>query len=147
MKNYTTSYIRHVLNDVTGELEKVRFTKDTTYKESVRQGWRRMYNNGYDATMMELKSDLEKNIFIYIRDMFTKRQVEVNISQVLIARKFNTTPPTVNRLIKKLIDVEFLLKINRGVFRMNPFILIPYQADGIALQKEWTELMQSREED
>ena len=137
MKNYSESFVKTVLNESTGELESHRFTRDIRYNKTKKQGWLAMYKNGYDEVMMILNSSLEKSIFISIRDGFTKAQTEVNISQVNISKKFNTTKPTVNRLIKKLCEVGFLMKIRRGVYRMNPYILVPYQADGLKLQQDW----------
>ena len=31
-------------------------------------------------------------------------------------------------------------KVERGIYRMNPFIYVPYQADAQILQDEWKEL-------
>jgi len=101
-----------------------------------------MYKNGYDMVMLNLNSKLEMKIFIEIRDSFTKNKVEVNLSQVELAKKFDSTKSTVNRLIKKFIDIEFLIKIERGIYRMNPFIYVPYQADAQILQEEWKELIE-----
>jgi len=141
MKHYSNSIVKRVLNTDTGELEPIRFTQDIQYNQGKKRGWVPMYKNGYDEVMINLGSKLEHKLFIEIRDMFTSRNTEVAISQVDLANRFDSTPPTINRLIKKLLEIEFLLKIRRGVYRMNPFILIPYQADGYKLQEEWDELM------
>ena len=99
-----------------------------------------MYKNGYDMVMLNLNSKLEMKIFIAIRDSFSRSKIEINISQVKLAEKFNTTKSTVNGFIKKLVEIGFLIKIERGIYRMNPFIYVPYQADAPFLQAEWTEL-------
>ena len=139
-QHYTESFVKQVLNE-NGEIVSERFTKDNTYKKNGKQGWVKMYKNGYDEVMMSLKSDLEKNIFIYIRDMFTKNQDEVSMSQAELASMFNTTAPTVNRFMKKMEQVGFLFKARKGVYRMNPYILTPYQAETQRLQDEWDKLI------
>jgi hypothetical protein len=139
MKYYTESLMKTVLNKETGELEDHRFIKDTVYRKDKKQGWIAMYKNGYDEIMMSLKSDLEKRLFIDIRDRFTKNKKVVAINQTSLAKKYDTTKSTVNRFIKKMKDIDFLYKTDDG-YMMNPFMIIPYQADGLELQNEWKEL-------
>ena len=129
-----------VLNEKTGELETELFIRDMRVKNRGKQGWTKMYKNGYDMVMLNLNSKLEMRMFIAIRDSFTKNRVETSISQVKLAKEFDTTKSTVNRLIKKLVEIEFLMKIERGIYRMNPFIYLPYQDDAQLLQEEWKEL-------
>ena len=140
MKHYTESMTKLVLNETSGELETQLFIRDIEVKNSGKQGWTKMYKNGYDMVMLNLNSKLEMKIFIAIRDSFSRSKIEINISQVKLAEKFNTTKSTVNRFIKKLVEIGFLIKIERGIYRMNPFIYVPYQADAPFLQAEWTEL-------
>ena len=139
-KHYTESFIKQTV-DEHGEVKDERYTRDTKYTKNGKQGWIRMYKNGYDETMIQLKSTLEMNIFIYIRDEFTKNQEEVGFVQVDMAKKFNTTPHKINHLMRKLVDVGFLMKIRRGVYRMNPYILAPYQANLQNLQDHWDNIV------
>jgi len=143
MKNYSESFVRSILNDTTGEIESHRYTKDTVYKEQKKRGWIPMYKNGYDEVMVNLKSKLEMDMFMDVRDRFTKLSPTVGINQRDLSSKHNTTPATVNRFIKKMCSIEFIMKVDRGVYMMNPFILVPYQSDGLELQKEWTKLMEN----
>jgi len=136
VKNYSKSIIKQLLTP-NSEIETIRMREDVTYKEQKKQGWISMYKDGYDKTIMCLKSDLEKSVFMQVRDMFTRSQTEVNVSQVKIAKAHKSTAPTISKIVKKLVDVGFLMKVSRGVYRMNPFVLVPYQADGLKLQKEW----------
>ena len=140
MKHYTETMTKIILNEDSGELEKQLFTRDVKQKSRGKQGWTKMYKNGYDMVMLNLNSKLEMRLFIAIRDSFTRNRVEVNISQVKLVEEFNTTKSTVSRFIKKLVEIEFLMKIDRGVYRMNPFIYVPYQEDALMLQKEWEEM-------
>ena len=142
-QHYTESFVKQVLNE-NGEIVPERFTKDNAYKKNGKQGWVKMYKNGYDEVMMSLKSDLEKNIFIKIRDMFTKNQDEVSISQTDLASIFKTTSPTVNRFMKKMEQIGFLFKVRKGVYRMNPYILTPYQSETQRLQDDWDKLIKEQ---
>ena len=137
MNHYTETMTKIILNEESGELERQLFTRDVIPKSRGKQGWTKMYKNGYDMVMLNLNSKLEMRLFISIRDSFTKNRVEVNISQVKLVEKFNTTKSTVSRFIKKLVDIGFLMKIERGIYRMNPFIYVPYQDDALLLQEEW----------
>lgn len=140
MKYYTETMTKIILNENTGELETELFTRDVKIKSTGKQGWRKMYKNGYDMVMLNLNSKLEMKLFISIRDSFTRNRVEVNLSQKKLVEEFNTTKSTVSRFIKKLVEIGFLMKIDRGIYRMNPFIYLPYQEDAFVLQEEWKRL-------
>jgi len=142
MKYYTESMTKLVLNEESRELEAQLFIRDRERKNSGKQGWTKMYKNGYDMVMLNLNSKLEMRMFISIRDSFTKNRVETSISQVKLAEELGSTKSTVNRFVKKLVEIDFLMKIERGIYRMNPFIYIPYQADALFLQSEWEKLKQ-----
>ena len=140
MEYYTESMTKLVLNEESGELESQLFIRDIKRKNSGKQGWTKMYKNGYDMVMLNLNSKLEMRLFIAIRDSFTKNRIEVHISQVKLAKEFDTTKSTVNRFVKKLVDIKFLMKVDRGIYRMNPFIYVPYHVDAPLLQQEWEDL-------
>jgi len=139
MKHYTKSIFTKILNEETGELESKRFIEDASYSKTIKQGWKIMYAR-YDEVVLSMNSQLETKLMIAIRDSFTKNNVEAFISQKKLAKLYYTTPSTVNRLVKKLVDIDFLLKIDRGIYRLNPYSYLPYQANGLLLQKEWDEL-------
>ena len=142
MKHYTKSVYKQILNTDTGEFEKCRFVEDTKYKLSKKQGWKAMYTTEYDKVLMALKSNLEKNMFMDIRDRFTKSKTVLEINQSSLAKKHKTTKSTVSKFMKKMRDIEFIKKTEDG-YRMNPYMLIPYQADGLQLQQEWDSLSHS----
>ncbi len=137
MKNYTNYLQRTLLNDRTGELEPVTFKQVVSSVKIGRQGWRKMYPNNYDLLIFELKSDLEKILFMDIRNRFTKDRPEIMLNQSELARKYDTTPPTVNKFIRKLESVPFLYKVDKGIYRMNPYTYLPYHANAEELQKVW----------
>ena len=138
MKYYSTSIPMEVLNPETGEFETKRFTQDSTYNTGIKQGWRRMYI-AYDEVMEHLNSQKEIQMFIHIRNLFTKSKPNVNINQTKLAKEFDVNRVTLNRFVKKLTSVEFINKEDDSSYRMNPYMFIPYRADAKTLQEEWNE--------
>jgi hypothetical protein len=141
MVYYSEIITKQILNEQTGEIEKVSFTKDAQITNNGKGGWRKMYTNGYDEAMFQLKSTLEMKLFVDVRDRFTATKSRVAINQAKLARQYNSTPATINKFFKKMIQVGFLTKDDEGAYLMNPFIFIPYQADAKKLQDEWTALV------
>ena len=39
-----------------------------------------------------------------------------------------------------MLEINLLMRIDRGIYRLNPFAYLPYQSDGALLQKEWLRL-------
>ncbi len=132
-----------VLNKTTGELETqdLRVLKPTS---KIKGGYRMMYKN-YDEIQSELlKSNLDIRIFLYIRDKFSRTRIETSISARAIANELNTTPSKVSTLIKQLVENNFLMRVDRGIYRMNPFMFIPYGSPAEELQKEWEKLKEEQ---
>ena len=106
---------------------------------SGKRGWRKMYLQ-YDEIILGMNSKLETRLMLKIRDSFTKHKMLANINQKELAAQFETTPPTVNRLVKKLVSLEFIYKVDRGIYMMNPYIILPYQANAKEWQDEWEKI-------
>jgi len=100
-----------------------------------------VYVNNYDDVLVNLKSSKEIEIFLAIKKMFTKSRSEVGFVQSELAKKMNVSRVKVSTIIRMLISIGFIKKVTRTTYRMNPYIYLPYQADGSALQEEWDELM------
>ena len=125
-----------VLNETTGELE----TQDCRVidrKSTIRGGFKMIYKSYDDIQAEVLKSGLDIKIFLYIREKFTYMRVESILSARDIAKELNTSTPKVSVLMKELVDKKFLKRVHRGIYRMNPFMFLPYKSDGVTLQKEW----------
>jgi hypothetical protein len=43
----------------------------------------------------------------------------------------------------KMVESDLLMRIDRGLYRLNPFAYLPYQSDGALLQKEWLGLKEN----
>ena len=48
-------------------------------------------------------------------------------------------------MLKRLVELKYLKRVSKGVYRLNPFIYLPYKANGVELQKEWLELESNEE--
>ena len=130
---------QRVLNIDTGELESQDY-KAIKPIRSIKGGYRMTYKSYDEIQANLLKSQLDIKIFLYIRDKFTYARIEAHISARDIAKKLKTTPSKVSTLMKTLVDNDFLKRVDRGIYRMNPFMFIPYKSNAELLQKEWKKL-------
>ena len=130
---------QRVLNAVSGELEAQDYRAIQTVRK-IKGGYRMVYKSYDDIQVSLLKSGLDIKIFLYIRDKFTYQRIESNISARKIADELETTTSKTSHLIKLLVDNDFLMRVDRGIYRINPFMFIPYKSNAELLQKEWKEL-------
>ena len=54
-----------------------------------------------------------------------------------IAKKLKTSQQKVSGIIKRMVDEDVLRRVSRGIYKLNPFVYMPYMANGEKLQKEW----------
>lgn len=112
--------------------------------KKIRGGFRMVYE-AYDQALIEtVTSSKDLMVVTYIRDMFTYTKCEVYLSAKDIASKFDISSRKVESLIKKMVETSLLARVGRGVYRLNPFMYIPFRADAELLQKEWTELLKRK---
>ena len=128
-----------VLNDDTGELESKEY-KEIKTLTGVKGGFSIMYKTYDQAVIDSIRSKTDLEVIIYIRNLFTYKQTNNNISKVKVSNQFNITEQKITRLIKRMVDSSLLMRVERGIYRLNPYMYLPYHADGKALQREWDEL-------
>jgi len=129
---------KRVLNEATGELESVDFTEETK-RSKLRGGFNLMYHKSYEEiTEKVINSNTDLKVFNWITNSFTYQRVEVPLTYSQCEVK--VSQPQYARLLKKLVEESYLKRVARGVYRLNPYIYIPYRADGSELQAEWSEL-------
>lgn len=137
-----TDIITHkVLNEATGELESKQFIEQKT-KKTIRGGFNLMYHMKYEEvneSVVTSKTDLK--LFNWITNRFTYQKVDVPL--IYSECNIPLSQPKFSRFIKSLVEVNYLLRTSRGVYRLNPFIYVPFRADGSELQAEWMELTQT----
>ena len=140
MRFEKSTYIitKKILNDNTGELEPKDFKelKEVSY---LRGGFNMIYHKSYEVvTESAIKSNTDLKLFNWITNEFTYQKVDVPLPYSQC--KVSISQPQFSRMIKRLVELNYLMRTSRGVYRMNPFIYIPYKGTGDELQKEWNEL-------
>ena len=132
-----TKIITHqILNEATGELEAKDF-KEMKQKSKLRGGFMLIYGS-YDSALINIiSSSVDYQIVTYIRDKFTYSKTEIHLSSQHIAGLFKVSKPKVTRLIKSMVDNDLLMRVDTGIYRLNPFMFIPFRANGSELQHEW----------
>jgi len=126
-----------ILNEDTGELENKKFNEEKK-KKTIKGGFNMIYHKNYEEIMEEvINSNKELKLFNWIINNFTYDIKEAYISypgSEIISKTQYT------KMIKKLLELNFLYKVKRSVYRLNPFIYLPYRANAEELQQEWREL-------
>ena len=143
MEFYTTVNIipKKVLNENTGELEDKQFI-EKKYKKRIKGGSNIMYHlDFFEIERQAIKSQKDVELFVWITNQFTYKQVEAHISYSKCPIKISESQ--YKKMIRRLLDLGYLMRISRGVYRLNPFVYVPYKADASELQKEWIELEKS----
>ncbi len=119
------SYGLKTVNPLTGEIETTQaYIKNKSKIYKSKRGWTKMYRIKYDEVAREMTSKLEYDIMAYIRDSNIPKTFVLSFSIEKITRDFNTTRNTVAKAIRKLRDLEFIVKVN-NTYLLNPFIYVP----------------------
>jgi hypothetical protein len=40
-------------------------------------------------------------------------------------------------MLKILVEEQYLMRVHRGIYRLNPFVYLPVMSDAQLLQSEW----------
>jgi hypothetical protein len=128
-----------ILNENTGELEEKSFKEEFTRKQ-VKGGFNMIYHKAYEEVTEEvIKSNQDLKLFNWVTNKFTYAQVEVMLTHPTCPLKISQ--PKFSKFIKALVEMQYLLRVSRGLYRLNPFIYLPYRAEAETLQMEWNELI------
>lgn len=106
----------------------------------LRGGFRMVYKSYDDALVTIVKSTKDLELLILIRDMFTYKQVEVNLSTTDLHAKTGIAKSKITEVVSRMVSADLLRKIRRGVYRLNPYMYVPFRADAETLQAEWLTL-------
>lgn len=139
---YTTKssiLTQQVLNQATGELETQILREEKTIKR-VRGGFNMIYHKSYEQIMEAvIRSNKDLKLFNWITNQFTYARVEVPV--VYSECTIDVSQPVFSKLVKQLVELNYLLRVGRGIYRLNPFIYVPYKGDSSILQDEWNQLV------
>jgi hypothetical protein len=130
-----------ILNKETGELETKDF-REVKESKKIKGGFSMVYHKDYDEILKEtVFSNKEMILFIWIREQFTYQRVETYITYSLAKEDgIDISKRQFSTMVKRLVENKFLKRIKRGIYRLNPYIYLPYKAEASVLQKQWNEL-------
>jgi len=128
-----------VLNENTGELE-TKYFHEEAKKKTIRGGFNMIYHKNYEDVMEKVvSSNKELRLFNWIINQFTYMKTEVSLSYLDV--NFISRPQFI-KMIKTLVELQCLKRVKRGIYRLNPFMYLPFRADGEELQAEWNQLQE-----
>jgi hypothetical protein len=146
----------HVIDSTTGEISTKDF-KEIVTKSNLKRGFRMVYALYDEAQLYIVKGEKDLAVMLHIRNLFTKNKVEIplnarKIAKEIVIKKENKIEKgigvsKVSTVIRRMVEVDLLMRIERGVYRLNPFAYLPYQSEGALLQKEWLELKEVKKVD
>lgn len=106
--------------------------------KKLRGGFNMIYHKSYEEITEEaIKSNNDVKLFNWVTNQFTYARVEVPL--VYADCTVDVSQPTFSRMIKTLVRLKYIKRVGRGIYRLNPFIYVPFRADGSELQQEWND--------
>jgi len=134
-----SNIVQHkILNEATGELEARDFIEvDRSSKRSkIRGGFNIMYHKSYEeVTEAVINSNKDLRLFNWITNEFTYSS---SVGSIVYSRcSIDISSSAFGRMVRKLVEVGYLKKVGRGLYKLNPFIYVPYRANATELQEEW----------
>ena len=133
-----TVITENIINPETGEISKKDFREIVT-KSKLKGGFTMSYKLYDEILLKVIKGEKDLRIFLEIKNRFTKTKIEIPLNARKISEKLEVSTPKVSSVISKMVEADMLMRVERGIYRLNPFAYIPYQSSS-DLQKEWLEL-------
>jgi len=136
MSFYTESITKQVLNQDTGEVENEVYTRDVRKKSGIKQGWTMTYIDYDEMLATVVKSNLDMKLVMHLKLMI-KRDFTLTINVPKEAKKIDVGKDKIYKMLKRLVDAEFLEKTDTG-YKSNPFMFLPYKpTDAEGEQRKW----------
>jgi len=139
-----TVITENIINPETGEISKKDFREIVT-KSKLKGGFTMSYKLYDEILLKVIKGEKDLRIFLEIKNRFTKTKIEIPLNARKISEKLEVSTPKVSSVISKMVEANMLMRVERGIYRLNPFAYIPYQSSS-DLQKEWLELKKLAED-
>jgi len=132
-----------VLNEETGEHDNKRY-QEIAEPKKIRGGYSRMYKD-YDTALLEIvNSGKDLELLVLIRDQFTYARRENVFHKPSIAKVAGVSERKVTDVINRMTDAGLLGRVARGVYRLNPFMYLPFRAEAEELQSEWRSIFEAK---
>ncbi len=131
-----------LINYETGEIEDVQTISDTNY--NITRLNMKVWIEGYDYVIRNIcNSKTDIKLLQEIRNK-ADMQNQMMLSHTELSKDFNVSIQKITTFIKKAIDIGFIHRKARGLYMMNPFIVISNKAWKIGgsklaskLQSDW----------
>ena len=106
-----------------GNVEAIIYKQHKNY--SIKRLNMKIWQEGLDAVMNSvISSNLDTKLFNYIKALMDKNG-QILINQTQLAEEFNVKRNKIATFIRKLVDEQFIHKVQNGVYIINPFIIRP----------------------
>jgi len=128
-----------ILNEATGELE-VKDFMEVEKRSRLKGGFNLMYHKSYEEiTEKVINSNKDLRLFNWITNQFTYARVESLI--IYSACNIGISQSQFAKMVKKLMSQQYIIRVARGIYRLNPYTYVPFRANAEELQREWTEIV------
>ncbi len=98
-----------------------------------------MYHKNYEEiTESVINSNKDLKLFNWITNQFTYKRIETSLS--FLDCTVSVSQTQFAKMLKKLVDIKYIKRRKRGIYRLNPYIYVPYNANGSELQEEWNNI-------
>jgi hypothetical protein len=128
---------KQVVDNETGEVKSVDF-KEVSNRKILRGGFRMVYPAYDEAVIRVVRSSKDYEILVIIRDSFTYRQTEALLDTNKVAATLKVSVAQVKRVVKRMKEADLIRRVSRGVYRLNPYMYLPYRSEAKKLQEEWS---------
>jgi hypothetical protein len=108
----------------TGEVSDFHATKEILHKHySIKRLNMKIWDVGLDWVGNKvIKSNLDYRIFTAIKQSLNRHnEFRKNVTE--LALEIGTTGSNMRKMLKKLCDINFLYRVERGVYLANPFVI------------------------
>ena len=114
----------------------------------MRGGFNLIYHNPYEEIMeLVVNSNKEMKLFNWVTNQFSKNRVETYVTfSVCKEDGIEISKRQFSEMVKILVREKYLMRIRRGIYRLNPFIYLPTMSDATSLQREWKELLEAQKQ-
>lgn len=110
-------------------------------EDNTKGGFAMYYKSYEEAVANIINSKLDYTILLEIKRQFTYARIECVISATNLAQSLGCAKFKVNTVLSAMVKEQMLLKVARGTYRLNPYMVLPFRSDGELLQNEWTQLV------
>jgi len=138
-----TVITENLINPITGEISTKDF-KEIKPRSKLKGGFKMCYKLFDKALIEVVKGEKDLRVFLHIKNMFTKHKIEIALNARKISEQLEVSTPKVSSVISKMVKADMLMRVERGLYRLNPFAYIPYQSSS-DLQEEWLDLKEERD--